>query len=156
MLDTRVAVQLLIYGLTNGAVVALNAIGFTLAYSVARQINLAHGNVFALSTVVVASLAGWLGVTADAPLWQRGGALLVLVAAGAGCGALLNGAVERLAFRPFRGAGGDSIAPLIATVGLSFVLLQAAIWWRVLFPNQRSLQSMFLHNGVVVPLLSMP
>jgi branched-chain amino acid transport system permease protein len=156
MLDTRVAVQLLIYGLTNGAVVALNAIGFTLAYSVARQINLAHGNVFALSTVVVASLAGWLGVTADAPLWQRGGALLLLVAAGAACGSLLNGAVERLAFRPFRGAGGDSIAPLIATVGLSFVLLQVAIWWRVLFPNQRSLQSMFLHNGVVVPLLSMP
>src|SRR5207248_5713870 len=52
--------------------------------------------------------------------------------------------------------GGSSIGPLIATVGLSFVLLQMAIWWRVLFPNQRSLQSMFLHNGVVVPLLAMP
>src|SRR5205814_8893360 len=66
----------------------------------------------------------------------------------------LKAGVERLAFRPFR--GGDRVAPLIATVGLSFVLLQVAIWWRVLFPNQRSLQSMFLHNGVVVPLLSMP
>ena len=58
MLDLRIVLQLLIYGLTNGAVVALNAIGFSVAYSVARQINLAHGNVFALSTVVVASMAG--------------------------------------------------------------------------------------------------
>jgi len=154
MLDLRIVLQLLIYGLTNGAVVALNAIGFTLAYSVARQINLAHGNVFALSTVLVASMAGWLGVTASAPGWLRELALVALIGGGAACGAVLNAGVERLAFRPFR--GGDRVAPLIATVGLSFVLLQAAIWWRVLFPNQRSLQSMFLHNGVVVPLLSMP
>ena len=154
MLELRIVLQLLIYGLTNGAVVALNAIGFTLAYSVARQINLAHGNVFALSTVLVASMAGWLGVTASAPGWLRGLALVALIGGGAACGAVLNAGVERLAFRPFR--GGDRVAPLIATVGLSFVLLQAAIWWRVLFPNQRSLQSMFLHNGVVVPLLSMP
>ena len=45
------ALQLLVYGVTNGAVVALNAVGFTLAYAVSRQINLAHGNVFALATV---------------------------------------------------------------------------------------------------------
>ncbi len=155
MFDLRLVLQLLVYGLTNGAVVALNAIGFSLAYSVARQINLAHGNVFALCTVVVATMAGWLGVTAQAPLWQRVLALFALTAAGAACGLILNSFVERLAFRPFRGAG-DRVAPLIATVGLSFVLLQAAIWWRVLFPNLRSLDSMFLHNGVVVPLLSMP
>src|SRR4051812_46790736 len=121
MLDPGLFVQLLIYGLTNGAIVALNAIGFSLAYSVARQINLAHGNVFALSTVIVATMAGWLGVTADAPLWQRGLALLALVAAGAACGALLNSGIERLAFRPFQGTfAGDRVAPLIATVGLSF------------------------------------
>jgi branched-subunit amino acid ABC-type transport system permease component len=155
VIDPSIALQLLIYGVTNGAVVALNAIGFSVAYSVARQINLAHGNVFALSTVVVASLATWLGITADAPLWQRGVALLAVTAAGAVTGVVLNVGIERLAFRPFM-RGGDSIAPLVATVGLSFVLLQVAIWWRVLFPNQRSLQSMFLHNGVVVPLLSMP
>jgi len=155
MIDLAIAAQLLIYGLTNGAVVALNAIGFSVAYSVARQINLAHGNVFALSTVVVASVATWLGVAADAPGWQRIAALIGVTALGALCGTVLNVGIERLAFRPF-GRGGDSLGPLIATVGVSFVLLQAAIWWRVLFPNQRSLQSMLLHNGVVVPLLAMP
>src|SRR5438445_7636540 len=94
--------QLLVYGLTDGAVVALNAVGFTLAYSVARQINLAHGSVFALTTVVVANVAAFAGITAAAPLPVRIGALLLLTAVGAVCGGLLNVGVERLAFRPFR------------------------------------------------------
>src|SRR5258708_29794404 len=94
--------QLLVYGLTDGAVVALNAVGFTLTYSVARQINLAHGSVFALTTVVVANLAAFLGVTsASAPVF-RIGALLVLAIVGAITGGILNVGVERLAFRPFR------------------------------------------------------
>src|SRR5712671_4206521 len=92
-------VQLLIYGLTDGAVVALNAAGFTLAYSVARQINLAHGSVFALTTVVVANIAAVAGVTAATPLGFRIGALILLSACGAACGGLLNVGVERLAFR---------------------------------------------------------
>src|SRR3954471_10471510 len=145
MLDPATAIQLLIYGLTNGAVVALNAIGFSLAYSVARQINLAHGNVFALSTVVVASAATWAGVASDAPIPQRLAVFLGVTLLGAATGAALNIGTERLVFKPFR-RGGSSLGPLIATVGLSFFLLQVAIWWRALFPNQRSLQSMLLHN----------
>ena len=53
----QILAQLLVYGLTDGAVVALSAAGFTLAYAVARQINLAHGSVFALTTVIVANVA---------------------------------------------------------------------------------------------------
>ena len=71
-------VQLAIYGLTDGAVVALNAVGFTLTYAVARQINLAHGSVFALTTVVVANLAAFAGVTAASPPVLRIVALLGL------------------------------------------------------------------------------
>src|SRR5207244_9892246 len=93
--------QLLVYGLTNGAVVALNAAGFTLAYAVARQINLAHGNVFAMTTVVVATLARLLGVTSATAAPLRIGALLALAVVGVAVGAALNVAVERLAFRPF-------------------------------------------------------
>jgi len=64
VIDPSIALQLLIYGVTNGAVVALNAIGFTLAYSVARQVNLAHGNVFAGEELALANLALALGVPA--------------------------------------------------------------------------------------------
>lgn len=150
-MDFRLVLQLGVFGLTDGAVVALNAAGFSLAYAVSRQINLAHGSVFALTTVVVASLASSMGVTATSPLANRVWALLALCLAGALTGALLNAAVERIAFRPFRGVR-DPLGPLIGSVALSFILLQAAIWWHAAYyiapPN--------VHQGVGVPLLSMP
>src|SRR6266851_8820149 len=149
------ALQLLVYGVTNGAVVALNAVGFTLAYAVSRQINLAHGNVFALATVVVASLAGVLGIPASAPLAVRAGALLLLTICGAACGALLNTAVEQLAFRPFRRFRAP-LGPLIATVGLSFLLLQVAIGWRATFLPILNGDPRPHHGAIYVPMLSMP
>src|SRR6266545_2655923 len=139
--------QLLIFGLTNGTVVALNAVGFTLAYSVARQMNLAHGNVFALTTVLVSSLTGALGVTATAPALVRVGALVVLAGCGAACGATLNAAVERLAFRPFR----IGRAPLVASVALSFLLLGVAVRWHAAYSIPQP-----GHQGVNLPLLAMP
>src|SRR5712691_4409504 len=144
-------IQLLIYGLTDGAVVALNAAGFTLAYAVARQINLAHGSVFALTTVVVANLAAFAGVTAAAPLIVRIGALLSFALCGAFCGGVLNMGIERLAFRPFRGIR-DPLAPLVASVALSFVLFQAAVWWH----DFRFVAPPGAHQGVNLPLLAMP
>jgi branched-chain amino acid transport system permease protein len=149
--DLRLILQLGVFGLTDGAVVALSAAGFTLAYAVSRQINLAHGSVFALTTVVVASLASAMGVTAASPLANRISALVLLCLVGAATGALLNAGVERIAFRPFRGVK-DPLGPLIGSVALSFILLQVAIWWHAAYyvapPNA--------HQGVGVPLLSMP
>src|SRR5712691_10133686 len=150
-MSVETVVQLLIYGLTDGAVVALNAAGFTLAYAVARQINLAHGSVFALTTVVVANLAAFAGVTAAAPLGARIGALLMFAVCGALCGGVLNIGNERLAFRPFRGIG-DPLAPLVASVALSFVLLQAAVWWH----DFRFVPIAGAHQGVDLPYLAMP
>jgi branched-chain amino acid transport system permease protein len=149
--SVELVVQLLIYGLTDGAVVALNAAGFTLAYSVARQINLAHGSVFALTTVVVANLAAFAGVTAAAPLLVRVAALLVFAVCGAVCGGALNVGVERLAFRPFRSVR-DPLAPLVASVALSFVLFQAAVWWH----DFRFVAPPGAHQGVDLPYLAMP
>jgi len=147
----ELVVQLLIYGLTDGAVVALNAAGFTLAYSVARQINLAHGSVFALTTVVVANLAAFAGVTAAAPLPVRVAALICFAVCGAVCGGVLNVGVEQLAFRPFRSVR-DPLAPLVASVALSFVLFQAAVWWH----DFRFVAPPGVHQGVDLPYLAMP
>ena len=143
-------VQVLIFGLTAGAVVALSAAGFTLTFAVTRQVNLAHGNVFALTTVAVASLARLLGVTAATPLVVRLGLLLLLVAAGALIGALLNGLVERLAFRPFDSRR-EPLGPLIAGLALSFLMLGAAVRWHA-FTNV----PMPGHQGVNLPMLAMP
>lgn len=124
--------QLLILGLSNGAVLALIATGITLIYSTVRILNLAHGDVFALTTALVTTLVNSLALQ---PAWNSfhlalalGGVCLAAV----GFGALLSLLVEQAAFQPFRGVPGASAqtAPLIASLGISFILFQAALVWR--------------------------
>ena len=51
-------------GLTNGAVYALVALGYTLVYGILQLINFAHGDVFALGGLVASSvIVSWFGVT---------------------------------------------------------------------------------------------
>src|SRR5713226_3245299 len=125
MPPANILLQLLIIGLTNGAVIALNAIAVTLIYGAVRTINLAHGDVFALTTVVVTSLVTAFGLRLDMPpITLLGGLGLTLVTAVL-FASTLNAVIERIAFQPFRGH--SRLAPLMATLGLSFVLFQAAL-----------------------------
>ncbi|KPV48125.1 hypothetical protein SE17_39740, partial [Kouleothrix aurantiaca] len=124
----EIMLQILAIGLSNGAVIALNAIGVTLVYGAVRMLNFAYGDLFALTTVLVVVVVRGLDlIPGMAALPLLGGLALALVASMA-FGSALNVAVERVAFRPFR--GGSRLAPLIATVGLSFMLYEAALLWR--------------------------
>ena len=51
-----ILVTLGLIGLSNGCVIALNAIALTLIYSAVRTLNLAHGDVFALSSVLTMTI----------------------------------------------------------------------------------------------------
>ena len=121
-------IQILVFGLSNGAVLALNAIGVTLIYSTVRTLNLAHGDVFALCTALVTSIINIIGIKQNWPPLQIAGGLVFVLCAAMGLGALLSVGIERLAFAPFRGH--SRLAPLIATLGLSFILFQGALVWR--------------------------
>lgn len=123
-----VLLQLLAVGLSNGAAIALSALGVTLVYSVVRTVNFAHGDLFALSSVVVTSVVNGLALRRDSPPLLLAGGLALGLAAAMAFGALTNVLVERLAFRPFRGR--SRLAPLVAGIGLSFILFQAALFWR--------------------------
>ena len=126
-------VQILVFGFSNGAVLALNAIGVTIIYSTVRTLNLAHGDVFALTSVVVTTLVRDIGIQRNwSPLLLIGSLLLVFCVAIA-AGALLSVGVEELGFRPFRGH--SRFAPVIATLALSFILFQGALVWRTLQPS---------------------
>src|SRR5439155_19150211 len=124
----EVLLQLLGIGLSNGAIIALNAIGVTLVYGAVRTINFAYGDLFALATVVVTTIIGGLGLRAGFPFALVAGGLALALTAAMAFAVVLNVAVERAAFRPFRAS--SRLAPLIATVGLSFILYQAALVWR--------------------------
>ncbi|MFT3894756.1 MAG: hypothetical protein QM730_24260 [Anaerolineales bacterium] len=121
-------IQILIFGLSNGAVLALNAIGVSLIYSTVRTLNLAHGDVFALTSALVTSLVNIIGITQQwAPLQLAAGLVFVLCMSML-LGALLSMGVEQFGFKPFRGS--SRLAPLIATLGISFILFQGALVWR--------------------------
>jgi branched-chain amino acid transport system permease protein len=125
-----VLLQILIYGLLNGAVLALNAISVTVVYSTVRTLNLAHGDVFALATALLTTILISLGVQATWPPLILIGVLALALLGAMAVGLGLNVAIERLAFRPFRGR--SRLAPLIATLGISFILYQASLVMRTL------------------------
>lgn len=120
--------QLLAIGLSNGAIIALNAIGVTLVYGAVRTINFAYGDLFALATIIVTTIISSLGLHAGMPLVPLIGGMALALVVAMGCTIGLNVAVERIAFRPFRTT--SHLAPLIATIGLSFMLYQTALVWR--------------------------
>src|SRR5215212_6914522 len=98
---TEILFQLLIIGLSNGAVIALNAIGFTLIYGITQTINLAHGDLFALTSVLVTTIVTRFGLHSGmSPLLLFGGLALTLGAALA-FGWWLSAGIERAAFAPF-------------------------------------------------------
>jgi branched-chain amino acid transport system permease protein len=118
----------LVSGLSNGAIWALVAIGYTLVYGIVELINFAHGEVFMIGSFISASFIGVLGLTVDsaaAPVFF--GLLITLIIAMIGSGTL-NVLIEKVAYRPLRSA--PKLAPLITAVGMSFILQNVGLLWK--------------------------
>lgn len=128
MTDSEVFVQQVITGLTNGMIIALIALGYTMVYGIVELINFAHGDLFMLGAFLGLTLVGALGL--DASAVASGGFSLglipILIAVPAFCGAL-NWSVDRLAYRPLRTA--PRLAPLVSAIGVSFVFLNLGLFW---------------------------
>jgi branched-chain amino acid transport system permease protein len=105
--------QQLLNGLSLGAIYALIALGYTMVYGVLRFINFAHSDVF----MVGAFIGYYLGH--HVPVGTVWGGLLVLAGAMIGC-ALLGMLIERLVYRPLRGA--PTLNVLITAIGVSLLL----------------------------------
>jgi branched-chain amino acid transport system permease protein len=98
-------------GLVAGNIYALLAVGHALIFGVANLINFAHGSVYTIGPYI-----GWAAITfLHTPLPVT--MLIVFVAC-----ALVGMLIERVSLRPLQGKA--RIAPLLATIGLSFVLDQ--------------------------------
>ena len=126
----------LIIGVTNGAIIALIALGYTLVYGIIELINFAHGDNFMIGSFVgITVLSGtFLGlqffgaIGGDAGTFVRVlGVLLALVVAMAACG-LLNVGIERVAYKPLRNS--PRLAVLITAIGMSFILQNLGLVWK--------------------------
>ena len=114
-------------GLSNGAIWALIALGYTLVYGIIELINFAHGDLFMIGSFVAVGLYGTVGLaTGSAVIGLAAGLLLVLVVTMVVCAAL-NAMIERVGYRPLRGA--PKLAPLITAVGFSFILQNVGLLW---------------------------
>jgi branched-chain amino acid transport system permease protein len=116
-----------VQGLSNGAIWALIAIGYTLVYGIIELINFAHGDVFMIGSFTAVGLWGTLGLgLATGPVGLVFGLIATLIITMLVCGSL-NVLIERVAYRPLRNA--PKLAPLITAVGFSFILQNVGLLW---------------------------
>jgi branched-chain amino acid transport system permease protein len=118
----------LVLGLSNGAIFALIALGYTLVYGIIELINFAHGDVFMIGSFVAFGLWGNFGLTESTGAGGLvAGLLVAMLVAMIVCG-VLNVMIERVAYKPLRNA--PRLAPLITAIGFSFILQNVGLLWR--------------------------
>ena len=118
--------NLFLIGLTNGAVYGLVALGYSLVYGILELINFAHGDVFMLCGMLVATMtSAWFATSTGAGLWA--GIFLMLLITMA-FGATINTTIEIVAYRRLRNA--PRLAPLITAIGISFILQNIGLKWK--------------------------
>jgi branched-chain amino acid transport system permease protein len=124
----EVLIQQSINGLTRGAVFALIALGYTMVYGIIELINFAHGDVFMLGLFISLAWFALLGVTGALTGWQLLTVLPLVFVLTMLTTALLNVAIDRVAYRPLRRS--TRLAPLITAIGVSFMLENVALLWK--------------------------
>jgi len=115
--------QVVIDGLTIGFVYAAIALGYTMVYGVLEFINFAHSEVFAVGAFVGVELLIGLdtaGILRGASIGMAYAYLVLAIVMGMAAAGALAMAVERVAYRPLRGA--SRLVPLISAIGVSFLL----------------------------------
>ena len=136
-------IQQLINGLTLGAVYAVVALGYTMVYGIIQLINFAHGEVVMIGCMVAFSVIVALAPTGLPPFVVVGAGIAAAVPA---CMAV-GYAVERVAYRPLRGA--PRLAPLITAIGVSIVLQHLAllVWSRNIIAFPQIIELKLFHLG---------
>ncbi|MGE7665644.1 branched-chain amino acid ABC transporter permease [Ureibacillus composti] len=110
--------QVLIDGLTLGAVYAVVALGYTMVYGILQLINFAHGEIFMtgafIGTALFIMIMGWGSAIPQILL------LIIVLVITASITGFIGVGMERIAYRPLRNA--PRLIPLITAIGISFVL----------------------------------
>jgi branched-chain amino acid transport system permease protein len=112
-------IDFFVFGLSQGSIYALIALGYTMVYGILRMINFAHGEVFmsgAYTAYFVAIALHRAGHLNRNPVLSLLLVLVVAMLTSTGVALLL----ERVAYRPLRRA--PRLVPLIAAIGASFFL----------------------------------
>jgi len=149
LLNFDILLQQVLNGLVLGSVYAMVALGYTMVYGILQLINFAHGEVL----MIGAMIAAWLVPTLLMAGMPGPLALLVVTLAAIPVCVLLSVFIERVAYRPLRGA--PRLAPLITAIGMSIVLQTIAmIIWKpspIVFPDLLPIEPVPIFGAILAP-----
>lgn len=114
---------MIISGISIGFVYAMIALGYTLVYGVLKFINFAHSEIFMFGSVVGFELMMRIDESGALPNWSPFVLIVVTVLLSMLASGTLAVIIERVAYRPLRGA--PRLVPLITAIGISFVLIDS-------------------------------
>ncbi|MEF9939864.1 MAG: branched-chain amino acid ABC transporter permease [Clostridium sp.] len=104
----------LINGISLGSVYAIIALGYTMVYGIAKMLNFAHGDIIMIGGFTVFTTVSTLG----------GSPIVGVLAAIVVC-TVLGVTIEKVAYKPLRGA--SPLAVLITAIGVSYLLQNVAL-----------------------------
>lgn len=153
--------QVVMDGLVLGFMYALIALGYTMVYGVLEFINFAHSEIFVIGAFVGVEILLMLEASGTLAAVHPAFVLVAILLAGMIFSGLAAMALERIAYRPLRGA--PRLVPLISAVGASFFLqdfirLIESLWrntFYLTYPTIDLLQTnIHLGMGVDIPFKS--
>jgi branched-chain amino acid transport system permease protein len=141
--------QVLLDGLILGFMYALIALGYTMVYGVLEFINFAHSEIFVVGAFVGVEVLLTFKAMGLLEVLSPFLVLIVVLLVGMLASGLLAVSVERIAYRPLRGA--PRLIPLISAIGVSFFLQDAvrlfeSIWrnaFNLVYPTMDTLNLRF-------------
>ena len=120
-------VQITVFGLADGAMYALVALGYTMVYGIIELINFAHGDVFTMGGYISAAILGFFAINENSFTVGNLIAIVIVFPVVMLIMGGINVTIERIAYRPLRNA--PRLAPLITAIGMSFVLEGIMFLW---------------------------
>ena len=127
MANPTLFLQILVFGLADGAIFALVALGYTMVYGIIELINFAHGDVFTFAAYIGAAILGFFTASETSFAGLNVLALLLVFPVVMLIMGGINVTIERIAYRPLRNA--PRLAPLITAIGMSFTIEGIMFLW---------------------------
>lgn len=103
-----------INGISLGSIYAIIALGYTMVYGIAKMLNFAHGDIIMVGGFATFTVVSTMG----------GNPIVGILTAVVVC-TVLGVTIERVAYRPLRGA--SPLAVLITAIGVSYLLQNVAL-----------------------------
>jgi branched-chain amino acid transport system permease protein len=147
-------IELIVYGLVHGSIIALGAIGLTLVFGIIRFANFAHGDLMSagayIALFLVTGLFSWLGIPDSnfGPL-SFGWRMLFAFPISMLCVGFVAILLDRVLYQRLRRKGSGSVMLAISSLGAAFIIrMLLLIFWGA--------DSLFYKPGLLRHALELP